>query len=134
MIPARFWPCRAAYSYTSGLSGSVTCTTVVEMCSGKASIRSMTNEKCSKHLSLLYFSDRMRVKNGMDGVVEICTHDLYGNPKMTLRLIAKGTFYHVLWIQEHDRDPFESTRGAPTRLNIFTCVLGTWIRHTNEVM
>ncbi|GFX33228.1 hypothetical protein TNCV_2353971 [Trichonephila clavipes] len=106
-MPARTWPCRAAYSNASGLSGSVTGTTVVEMCSGKASIGSMTNEKGSKHLSLSYVSNRMRVKNGMDGVVENGTHDLHGNPTMTLRLIAKGTFSHVLWMQEHDRDPFE---------------------------
>ncbi|GFU20794.1 hypothetical protein TNCV_4823381 [Trichonephila clavipes] len=90
-----------------GLSGSVTGTTVVEMVSGKASIGSMTNEKCSKHLSLLYVSSRMRVKNGMDGVVENGTHALHGNPTMTLHLIAKETFSHVLWMQEHDRDPFE---------------------------
>ncbi|GFX47943.1 hypothetical protein TNCV_4793221 [Trichonephila clavipes] len=76
-MPAQTWPCRAAYSNASGLSGSVTGATVVEMCSGKASIGSMMNEKCSKHLSLLYVSDRMRVKNG--------TH---GNPTM----IAKGTY------------------------------------------
>ncbi|GFW87271.1 hypothetical protein TNCV_4313941 [Trichonephila clavipes] len=73
----------------------------------------------------------MRVKNGMDGVVEIGTHALHGNPTITLRLIAKATFSHVLWIEEHDRDPFERIRGAPTRLNVFKCVLGTWIRHTN---
>ncbi|GFV49914.1 hypothetical protein TNCV_1391961 [Trichonephila clavipes] len=60
MIPARTWPCRAAYSNASGLSGSVTGTTVVERCSGKASIGSMTNEKCLKHFSLLYVSNRMR--------------------------------------------------------------------------
>ncbi|GFU35565.1 hypothetical protein TNCV_4875731 [Trichonephila clavipes] len=102
-MPARTLPCRAAYSNALGFSGSVTGTTVVEMCSGKASIGNMTNVKCSKHLSLLYFSDRSRVKNGIDGVVENGTHALHGNPKMTLRLIAKGTFSHVLWIQEHDR-------------------------------
>ncbi|GFU72898.1 hypothetical protein TNCV_4910271 [Trichonephila clavipes] len=45
MIPARTWPCRAAYSNASGLWGRVTGTTVVERCSGKASIGSMTNEK-----------------------------------------------------------------------------------------
>ncbi|GFU91688.1 hypothetical protein TNCV_2454581 [Trichonephila clavipes] len=67
----------------------------------------------------------------MDGVVENGTHTLKGNPTMTLCLIAKGTFSHLLWIQEHDRDPFERTRGAPTRLNVFKCVLGTWIRPTN---
>ncbi|GFT31082.1 hypothetical protein TNCV_1276431 [Trichonephila clavipes] len=60
MIPARTRPCRAAYSNASGLSGSVTGTTVVERCSGKASIGSMTNEKYLKHLSLLYVSNRMR--------------------------------------------------------------------------
>ncbi|GFV98941.1 hypothetical protein TNCV_3390041 [Trichonephila clavipes] len=63
-MPARTWPCLGAYSYASGLSGSVTGTTVVEMCSRKASIGSMTNEKCSKQLSLLYVSNRLRVKNG----------------------------------------------------------------------
>ncbi|GFW69009.1 hypothetical protein TNCV_2919071 [Trichonephila clavipes] len=130
-MPARTWPCQAAYSNASGFSGSVTDTTVVEICSGKASIGSVTNEKCSKHLSLLYFSDRSRVKNGMYGVVENGTHVLHGNPTMTLCLIAKGTFSHVLWVQEHDRDPFEKTRGAPTCLNVFKCVLGTWISHTN---
>ncbi|GFT38778.1 uncharacterized protein TNCV_1499501 [Trichonephila clavipes] len=45
-MPARTWPCRAAYSNASGFSGSVTGTTVVEMCSGKASIGSMTDGKC----------------------------------------------------------------------------------------
>ncbi|GFW10612.1 hypothetical protein TNCV_894071 [Trichonephila clavipes] len=34
--------------------------TMVERCSGKASIGSMTNEKCLKHLSLLCVSNRMR--------------------------------------------------------------------------
>ncbi|GFS58309.1 hypothetical protein TNCV_2474871 [Trichonephila clavipes] len=42
---------------------------------GKASIGYMTNEKCSKHLSLLYVSKRKRVKN-----------ETHGNPTM----IAKG--------------------------------------------
>ncbi|GFU02134.1 hypothetical protein TNCV_533421 [Trichonephila clavipes] len=65
----------------------------------------------------------MRAKNGMDGVVENGTHTLHGNPTMTLCLIAKGTFSHVLWIQEHDQDSFERTRRAPTRLNVFKCVL-----------
>ncbi|GFU15910.1 hypothetical protein TNCV_2368421 [Trichonephila clavipes] len=99
-MPARTWPCRAAYSNASHLSGSVTGTTVVEMCSRKASNGSMTNEKCSKHLSLLYVSDRMGVKNGM---VKNGTHALHGNPTM----IAKGTFSHVLWMQAHDS--FESS-------------------------
>ncbi|GFT01997.1 hypothetical protein TNCV_2635851 [Trichonephila clavipes] len=62
-MPAWTWPCRAAYSNASGLSGSVMGTTVVERCSGKASIGSMTNEKCLKHLSLLYVSNRMRFNN-----------------------------------------------------------------------
>ncbi|GFX69163.1 uncharacterized protein TNCV_3563391 [Trichonephila clavipes] len=64
MMPARTWLVEQHISNTSGLSGSVTGTTVVEMCSGKASIGSMTYEKCSKHLSLLYVSNRIRVKNG----------------------------------------------------------------------
>ncbi|GFX10902.1 hypothetical protein TNCV_3196631 [Trichonephila clavipes] len=89
-MPAWTLPCRAAYSNALGFSGSVTGTTVVEMCLGKASIGTMTNEKCSKHLSLLYLSDRSRVKNGMDGELENGTHALHGNPKMTLRLIQKG--------------------------------------------
>ncbi|GFS84905.1 hypothetical protein TNCV_528501 [Trichonephila clavipes] len=67
----------------------------------------------------------------MDGVVENGTHALHGNPTMALRLIAKGIFSHVLWIQEHDRDRFERSRGGPTHLNVFKCVLGTWIRQTN---
>ncbi|GFX86581.1 hypothetical protein TNCV_462011 [Trichonephila clavipes] len=50
---------------------------------------------------------------------------------MTLRLIAKGTFSHVSWIQEHDWNPFERTREPPTRLNVFKFVLGTLIGHTN---
>ncbi|GFS86581.1 hypothetical protein TNCV_903361 [Trichonephila clavipes] len=50
---------------------------------------------------------------------------------MTLRLIAKGTFCHGLWIQEHDRDPFEKTLGAPTRLNVLKFILGTLICHIN---
>ncbi|GFX21688.1 hypothetical protein TNCV_1200681 [Trichonephila clavipes] len=65
MIPARTWPCRAAYSNASGLSGSVTGTTVVEMFSGKASIGSVTNEKCLKHLSLLYISNRIAIQQGL---------------------------------------------------------------------
>ncbi|GFW00024.1 hypothetical protein TNCV_3568141 [Trichonephila clavipes] len=73
MIPARTWPCRAAYSNASGLSGSVTVTTVVERCSGKASIGSMT--KCLKHLSLLYVSNRMRFnKEGSRGVFKCVRH------------------------------------------------------------
>ncbi|GFU91713.1 hypothetical protein TNCV_286281 [Trichonephila clavipes] len=67
----------------------------------------------------------------MDGVVENGTHALQGNPTMTLCLIAKGTFSHLLWIQEHDRDPFERTRGASTHLNVFKCFLETLIRPTN---
>ncbi|GFW77795.1 hypothetical protein TNCV_2805421 [Trichonephila clavipes] len=73
MIPTRTWPCRAAYSNASGLSGSVTGTTVVERCSGKASIRSMT--KCLKHLSLLCASNRMRFnKEGSRGVFKCVRH------------------------------------------------------------
>ncbi|GFX64147.1 hypothetical protein TNCV_2090451 [Trichonephila clavipes] len=73
MIPARTWPCRAAYSNASGLSGSVTGTTVVERCSGKASIGSMT--KCRKHLSLFYVSNRMRFnKEGSCGVCKCVRH------------------------------------------------------------
>ncbi|GFW03012.1 hypothetical protein TNCV_156321 [Trichonephila clavipes] len=50
---------------------------------------------------------------------------------MTLRLVAKWTFSQLSLIQEHDRDPFERTRGAPTRLNFFKFLLGTYIDHTN---
>ncbi|GFX92704.1 hypothetical protein TNCV_2012901 [Trichonephila clavipes] len=76
------------------------------------------------------------VKNG--------THALHGNTTMALRLIAKGTFSHFSWIQEHDRDPFERTLGSSTRLNVFkfvsfatdhllvwnlqTCPVTTWSR------
>ncbi|GFW07411.1 uncharacterized protein TNCV_865831 [Trichonephila clavipes] len=47
-MPALTLPCLSAYSNSSGFSGSVTATTVVEMCSGKASIGSimLTDEKC----------------------------------------------------------------------------------------
>ncbi|GFV29553.1 hypothetical protein TNCV_4490071 [Trichonephila clavipes] len=72
-----------------------------------------------------------RVKNGIHGVVKNGKHALHGNPTMALHLIAKGTFSHFSWIQEHDRDPFERTRGAPTRLNVFKFVLGALIGHTN---
>ncbi|GFW16445.1 hypothetical protein TNCV_443201 [Trichonephila clavipes] len=50
---------------------------------------------------------------------------------MTLRLIAKGTFFQLSWIQQTDRAPFERTPGDPTRLNVLTFVLGTLIGHTN---
>ncbi|GFX71126.1 hypothetical protein TNCV_3648911 [Trichonephila clavipes] len=40
-MQARTWPCQAAYFNASGFSGSVTGTTVVEMCLGKASISSI---------------------------------------------------------------------------------------------
>ncbi|GFU94951.1 hypothetical protein TNCV_332871 [Trichonephila clavipes] len=76
-MPARTWPYRAAYSNASGLSSSVTGTTVVEMCSGKASIGSVTNEKCLKHLSLLYVSNRMRFNKdckGSRGVFKCVRH------------------------------------------------------------
>ncbi|GFW42096.1 hypothetical protein TNCV_1905541 [Trichonephila clavipes] len=63
-MPSQTWPCRAAYFNASGLSGSVTGITVVEMCPEKASIGSMTDEKCrsTSGFSLLYFSDRVQVE------------------------------------------------------------------------
>ncbi|GFT99060.1 hypothetical protein TNCV_3794351 [Trichonephila clavipes] len=112
MIPARTWPCRAAYSNASGLSGSVTGTTVVERCSAKASIGSMT--KCLKHLSLLYVSNRMRFnKEGGRGVCKCVRHstnmDGPGRSGQTLsveKILGVKSFklYYVTvppWMDDH---------------------------------
>ncbi|GFY29424.1 uncharacterized protein TNCV_2625951 [Trichonephila clavipes] len=77
MIPYRTCPCRAAYSNASGLSGSVTGTTVVERCSGKASIGFMTNEKCLKHPRFYTFQtgcDSTRIAKGSCGVFKCVRH------------------------------------------------------------
>ncbi|GFU25397.1 hypothetical protein TNCV_1488601 [Trichonephila clavipes] len=55
--------CRAAYSNASGFSGSVTDTTVVEMCSGKASIWSIVATDVKRRDdSFFIFSKRMWVE------------------------------------------------------------------------
>ncbi|GFV40279.1 hypothetical protein TNCV_3497561 [Trichonephila clavipes] len=100
-MPARTWPCREAYSNASGLSGSVTGTTVVERCSGKASIGSMTNEKCLKYLSLLYVSNRMRFNKdckGSRGVFKCVRHStnmVLRSPGMSGQTLSVGKILGV---------------------------------------
>ncbi|GFW98457.1 hypothetical protein TNCV_2547441 [Trichonephila clavipes] len=80
-------PCRAAYSNASGLSGSVTGNTVVERCSGKASIGSMT--KRLKHLSLLYVSNRMRLqKEAVESLNASVTVPKMDGPWMSIQTLS----------------------------------------------
>ncbi|GFS95405.1 hypothetical protein TNCV_409741 [Trichonephila clavipes] len=105
-MPALTWQCRAAYSIALGFSGSITGTTVLEMCSEKASMGSIgliderqLMKSVETNLAFLLFRKDVggatrsqpcsRVKNGIDAFVEDCTHALHGNPTMTLRLVAK---------------------------------------------
>ncbi|PRD20774.1 UNVERIFIED_CONTAM: hypothetical protein NCL1_53663 [Trichonephila clavipes] len=69
-MSARTLPFRAAYSNATGFSGSVTGTTVVEMCSGKASIGSMTDEKCRSTSRFYTFQTRCRSLKGSKEIID----------------------------------------------------------------